>query len=165
MHIVGVDPGLQDTGVVGIRLDFDRKLVDVQSTVVNKGKPAQIIDAVKGMEPSGFVFCEEYNPRHTLNTDRAMVELQHQLKLAMPSIRLVKNTGVQQVIKQGLMELLHVWSFHTATRHQDLRSAARIALYGAVKNPKLNKDLFNFVASNQEERWGYVAQPTHQIQG
>jgi hypothetical protein len=43
------------------------------------------------------------------------------------------------------MELLGVWKFHTVTNHQDLRSAARIALYGMVKSETLNKVLYSVV--------------------
>ena len=45
---------------------------------------------------------------------------------------------VTRVVTQELMELLGVWKFSTPTHHQDLRSAARIALLGAMKEDVLN---------------------------
>jgi hypothetical protein len=68
------------------------------------------------------------------------------------------NTGVKKTIKRPLMELLGCWAFTTTTHHQDLRSAARIALYGMVKNDTLNQVLYSVVRDHLEGRTWHVHQ-------
>lgn len=46
------------------------------------------------------------------------------------------------------MNLLGVWKFSTVTHHQDLRSAARIALFGMLKNEETNRLLADVVADH-----------------
>jgi hypothetical protein len=64
----------------------------------------------------------------------------------------LNNTGVKKVVRQPLMELLGVWKFSTTTHHQDLRSAARIALLGMLKHQELNRLLTEVVKDNLEGR-------------
>jgi hypothetical protein len=62
--------------------------------------------------------------------------------------------GVKKVVKSPLMELLGVWDFRLKTHHQDLRSAARIALLGMLKDDHLNKLLTDVVADHlRGENW------------
>ena len=63
-----------------------------------------------------------------------MIRAEQDLRRVMPDARFLPNMGIKRVITQDLMELLEVWSFTTATHHQDLRAAARIALLGMVKD-------------------------------
>jgi hypothetical protein len=65
--------------------------------------------------------------------------------LKLRNAELVRNTGVKQVVPQELMQLLKVWTFSTATNHDDLRAAARIGLYGMAKVPALNHILADVV--------------------
>lgn len=55
------------------------------------------------------------------------------------------NEGVKKVIRPELMRLLEVWLFTTTTHHQDLRAAARIGLFGMVKDTYLNQVLADLV--------------------
>jgi hypothetical protein len=72
----------------------------------------------------------------------------------MPKATVVLNTGVKKIVKRPLMELLGVWSFATGTHHQDLRSAARIALYGMLKHEPLNRLLSDVVRDHlRGEDW------------
>jgi hypothetical protein len=66
--------------------------------------------------------------------------------------RLLQNTGVMQVVGKPLLQLLHVWNFGQSTHHQDLRSAARIAVLGMLLDPLLNQTLFIYVTDNLEGR-------------
>jgi hypothetical protein len=52
------------------------------------------------------------------------------------------------VVRRQLMELVGVWSFTTSTHHQDLRSAARIALLGMLKHAVTNELLADIVADH-----------------
>jgi UDP-glucose 6-dehydrogenase len=59
--------------------------------------------------------------------------------------KVLDNTGVKTLIRRRLMELLGVWRFATPTNHDDLRSAARIALLGMLKDEQHNKLLADVV--------------------
>ena len=59
--------------------------------------------------------------------------------------KVLLNEGVKKVIRPELMKLLHVWLFSTKTHHQDLRAAARIGLFGMVKDEHLNRVLADIV--------------------
>ena len=58
--------------------------------------------------------------------------------------KLLRNMGVKKVVTKELMDLLHCWSFPTRTHHQDLRSAARIALLGMMLEPAIKQLLFTY---------------------
>ena len=65
---------------------------------------------------------------------------------------LLRNTGVKKVVTQELMELCHCWKFPSKTHHQDLRSAARIALLGMMLDDTLNKVLYTYATDNVDGR-------------
>ena len=71
-----------------------------------------------------------------------MRAFEQELKRALPTAKLVDNTGAKKIVTRELMELLDVWKFPT-TNHQDLQAAARIALFGALKDTGLNRALYN----------------------
>jgi hypothetical protein len=84
------------------------------------------------------VFVEAYITRSRLGTDQRMLQLEADIRHALPDARFLPNMGVKKVITQDLLEMLEVLVWKTRTHHQDLRSAARIALLGLVKDPDLN---------------------------
>lgn len=51
---------------------------------------------------------------------------------------IVDNTGAKKIVTDELLDLLQLKKWTTITHHADLRSAARIALKGAIENPALN---------------------------
>ena len=148
-HLVGVDPGLVHTGVV--LLTFDRS----QRTVVTDHVAVAGPDAVRVQQFLGaihqephHIFIEGYRPRSNFNTDQRMVEAVGRMRDGLPKATVLDNTGVKKVIRRPLMELLGCWSFSTPTHHQDLRSAARIALLGAVKDDELNRLIADVVKAH-----------------
>ena len=66
--------------------------------------------------------------------------------------KLLRNMGVKKVVSKELMDLLHCWSFPTRTHHQDLRSAARIALLGMMLEPALNQVLYSYTTDTIDGR-------------
>jgi len=95
------------------------------------------------------VFIEGYRPRSHFAGDQKMVTAVNEMRKMTGGMALL-NEGVKKVIRPELMRLLDVWSFSTATHHQDLRSAARIALYGMVKTPWMNQVLADLVRDHLE---------------
>ncbi|HKN45350.1 MAG TPA: hypothetical protein VJW23_15670, partial [Propionibacteriaceae bacterium] len=143
--VVGIDPGLVHTGVV--RLVFDRaaKHVTVGYTVVlgaDAGVVAEWTEA-PGL-PKPAIFIEEYKVYHQYATNSEMVAAVRKLKEATGG-KVLSPLGVKQLVKPQVMRLLKVWTFTKVTHHQDLRSAARIAIVGMLKDDEANKLLADLV--------------------
>ena len=151
-HIVGVDPGLVHTGVVSMVFDSTNRTIQVDhEAVVGPDATAVTLWAMgrrtKKVQPYWVkpdIFIEGYRPRSHFTSDKRMVEAVSNMRAASKG-RVLDNTGVKKVIRQKLMELLGVWKFSTVTNHQDLRSAARIALLGMAKDDALNQLLADIV--------------------
>lgn len=146
IHIVGVDPGLVHTGAVRLRFYPGDKRVEIDHAVFSGSRPAPIrdwvLDGAYRVRPR--VFVEGYRPRSHLATDQKMVTAVGEIGKATGG-KVLLNEGVKKVIRPELMKLLNVWLFSTPTHHQDLRSAARIALFGMVKEEWLNQVLADLV--------------------
>lgn len=141
-HVVGVDPGLVHTGVVLMTFDQPQKIIEVSAEAVPGIDTVRIQQFLGASKP--HIFIEGYRPRSNLNSDKRMVEGVAAIRAATKG-QVLLNTGVKKVVKKPLMELLGVWSFSTVTHHQDLRSAARIALLGMLKDEQMNRLLANVV--------------------
>lgn len=154
--IVGIDPGLVDTGVVRITFYPKIKRVAVSSAVVAAfaldSSPQLIAGWIRGEAPSGDrprVFIEKYNPRPGIKANAKMQEMENALVRTVPHAERINNMGVKNIITTQMMQLFQVWTFSVPTHHQDLRSAARIALFGAVKDDELNR----LVADAVRDHW------------
>lgn len=148
-HVVGVDPGLVHTGVVRMLFDPECTEIVVDSEAVagtNAVAVAQwIFRDYAPYKPD--IWIEGYRPRSNLNSDKRMVEAVSEIRKATRG-KVLDNTGVKKVVKQPLMELLGVWKFATPTHHQDLRSAARIAILGMLKDPDQNRLIADIVKAH-----------------
>lgn len=148
MEIVGVDPGVVHTGVVSLFFDPVNKTVYRQFAVFDGIKPDEIKTWIATHTVGAGrlkVYIEKYEPRSIFDEDVKMIEGQALLKQALPKANLVSNFGVNSIIKAALLQQLECWKFGVATHHNDLRSAAKIALYGAVKDEHFNPILYRFV--------------------
>lgn len=147
--ITGIDPGLVHTGVVTI--DFPHKYEDDQNIYVKyrvfeNVDEAEIADYIDNHTDSDHIFIEDYDMRNNFNTDKAMAGAVERLKNAIPRGQLINNAGVNTLVPAGLMRVFDVWSFPVATNHNDLRSAARIALLGMLKDEVLREILSDIVS-------------------
>lgn len=147
--IVGIDPGLVHTGLVVMDIEDGECFV---APIVIEGTDShavQVADHLGQMRLDGeHIFIEAYRPRgNSYGTDPKMRDLMAEFKRVFPKATVVDNTGIKQVVREPLMKRLGVWTFKQKTHHQDLRSAARIGLYGALKDPELNAQLFDFLST------------------
>lgn len=160
-HVFGVDPGLVDSGVVSMRFKPNLKTLSVEHAVIlgtnADGVEQWISDLDRGTGGVRRIFVEKYTPRLKLDSDTRMVVMEKDLKRALPDAQFLPNTGVKRVIPQTLMEVFGVWSWPTVTHHQDLRSAARIALLGMVKEPALNRVMADLIRDHLEGKPWTVA--------
>lgn len=158
-HVTGIDPGLVDTGVVGLTFKPGLRQLHIEHIVYPGTDFAGLSDWIyQSHRPAKqFVFIEKYTPRLKLDSDQRMVQAEQTLRQALPDSKVLPNTGIKRVIPQQLMEVFGVWSWPTVTHHQDLRSAARIALLGMVKEPRLNSIMADVVRDHLEGRPWRVA--------
>lgn len=154
-HIVGIDPGLVHTGVVNMVFDHRKHSITVSPAAVSGLSPDKVQAAVEDYGVKPHIFIEGYRPRSNLNSDARMVVGVSEIAKATGGT-VLNNTGVVKVVRRPLMELLGVWSFTTITHHQDLRSAARIALLGMLKDDDLNSLLADVVADHINGRSWHV---------
>ena len=163
LQIVGVDPGLVDTGIVGITFygvarewAVDTKVVHAKGPS-NKMSVQEIVNAVVGIRMrtrDSKLFVEEYRPRLKLHTDKEMLELQTLLRQQLKDATFLPNMGIKQLITSDFMKMLGVWNFpRSTTHHHDLRSAARIALLGGIKDDEASPYVNQF-ASNHLRPYG-----------
>lgn len=153
-HVVGIDPGLVHTGCVRMSFDLIAQRIELSHLVVD-GLDTAATAAWVGDCP--HVYIEGYRPRHNLNSDARMVAGVADMKQAIPGSVVLNNTGVKVVVPAKLMQLLGVWDWDQSTHHQDLRSAARIAVLGMMKNSHLNSVLSATVRDHLAGRTWEVA--------
>lgn len=147
--IIGIDPGLVHTGVVMIKIDTIKNIHRVEHKIVESDNPAETAAWVRRHDASNqaYIYIEKYLDRGTVfNTHSRMRAFEQELKRALPVAKLVDNTGAKKIVTRELMELLDVWKFPT-TNHRDLQAAARIALFGALKDTGLNRALYNLTTT------------------
>lgn len=148
VHVVGIDPGLVHTGLVRMEFMPLSRMIYTSHELLS-GPNALGCKMWVEQRRGAKVFIEDYVPRSHLTSDRRMVEGVAAIAKETGGRRL-KNTGVKKTVKPDLMRLLGVWSFTTPSHHQDLRSAARIALLGMLKEERMNKLLSDIVRDYQQ---------------
>ena len=158
--IVGIDPGIVNTGIVIYSIYTGNRLISVAHTAI-VGCDVQDIQAylkqyaMDGPLPWTYLFVEAYRPRSHFDTDARMGAAVNDIKRMGTNIYALDNTGVKNVVSRALLELLNSWNFSTKSNHQDVRSAARIAILGMLKNETLNRMLAQIVFSeiNDDHKW------------
>ena len=154
--VIGVDPGLVHTGIVMLDFNTDyRRLIVGHRAVVGPDalQSRAAVEDLTGHKPYSTldIFIEWYRPRSGYAVDEQMMLANTEFKRALQG-ELLRNNGVRQVVSPDLMKLAGVWSFSSRTHHQDLRSAARIALLGMMLEPALNQVLYTFTTDNIDGR-------------
>lgn len=142
--VVGIDPGLVHTGIVVLTFYPGLKDLEVRSAAVVGSTPAEhtqaVVEYLADHTPGAdHTFVEDYIERGTsYGTNPKMRELMTELKRNVRGAVLVNNTGVKKVVRAPLLDLFQIRKFGTTTHHQDLEAAARILLYGMLKDEELN---------------------------
>ena len=120
--------------------DDTNRMISVSPSVFD-GVDFNMLDSVAdsvNSEKAGRVFIEGYRSRSNFAHDAKMITAVQTLKRLIPGSTVLDNMGVKKIITPDLMKELGVWTFTLQTNHQDLRSAARIALFGMVKEDEYN---------------------------
>lgn len=153
--VVGIDPGLVHTGLVLIQLFPDDHSLRIREAVVEGIDVEKISLQVTDLwGVNEHIVIESFRTRSNFAQDDEMRQGVTLLKSALPNAQLLDNMGVKQVVKPDLMKLLGVWNFATRSNHQDLRSAARIALLYMLKLHDFNTVLASIVEDHLKgETW------------
>lgn len=155
-HLVvwGIDPGLRDTGAVRFEFDSGDKTIHVSWYAYSDQKQMlRSVSYLVGGDSGPLVFIEDYRVRAGHRENKPMLELITKLRyelhqIANAKVTALNNMGVKKLVTADLMKELKVWDFPISTHHQDLRSAARIALLGIIKDEDMNRLLSEwFLAS------------------
>ena len=120
--------------------DDTNRMISVSPSVFD-GVDFNMLDSVAESvmrEAPDRVFIEGYRSRSNFAHDAKMITAVQTLKRLIPGSTALDNMGVKKIITSDLMKELGVWTFTLQTNHQDLRSAARIALFGMVKEDVYN---------------------------
>jgi Holliday junction resolvasome RuvABC endonuclease subunit len=151
--VIGIDPGLVDSGIVVLEFHPAREQVVAQCAAIatdydDLETTAQMVySALSDMlaEPlpnEAYIFIEAYRERgQTYGTNSKMRELLSALRTVLPKAVVLDNMGVKKVITPQMMKALDLTGF-PRTNHDDIQSAARIALLGMVKDDELNAVLY-----------------------
>lgn len=149
--VIGIDPGLVHTGAVRILLLPEEQKFSTDFLVVDGVSDAELDKLAEWCSLfTDPVFIEAYRPRSHFQNDARMGKAVNDLKRLIPRAKSLDNTGVKQVVKTDFMKALDVWTFPVVTHHQDLRSAARIGLYGLMKDEASNEVLADFIRDHLE---------------
>lgn len=148
LSVVGVDPGIVHTGIVAANFHTaERRISVAYSALAGDAAPAHagLIRHTCFTLPTAAptaVFVEAYRERGTsYGTNAPMRELLAEIRRQMPEATIVDNTGVKKVVKPALLKVLGMLKFGQTTHHQDLEAAARILVFGMLKDPVLNEVL------------------------
>ena len=150
LQVFGVDPGIVHTGLVELNWDFHNQELRVNARSVNGITEQSVNELQKRIEQRMWrksnIIVEEYRPKSHFSTDTKMVEGQAMLKLHLPSAKIINNSGVKSIVTKELLQLLDLYDWPT-THHNDLRSAARIALLAMLRDERANNRLAEFVGA------------------
>ena len=148
--LIGVDPGVIHSGVVQIKLDTVAQHVAVRQQLIDGPDAEAIYAAVTDFTTADnyVLSIEKYEDRGTaFQTHGPMRKVENDLVRMLPEAQVLSNTGIKKTVTDGLMKLFGVWTFNQTSHHQDLRSAARIAMLGGLKHPHINTAMAKYVMS------------------
>lgn len=153
--VAGVDPGIVDTGLVVLMFQPEARQLDVAHAVISGlDADATRVQLEAIVSPRSITtidtFIEKYRVRAGHVTNDAMLAANTLFKDALHG-HLQQNMGVVKIVGKPLLELLQLWTWPT-THHQDLRSAARIAVLGMMLDRNLNALLYQYVTDNLDGR-------------
>lgn len=180
LNIIGIDPGIRDTGLVSLYLDTDYKQFEIAhrvfSNVTYREKKTTVIspDYLEGIKGTVIdealrrvltheqrVFVENFQQRgRNVFQDQDMLALVRETRKAVRG-ELIDNTSVKKIVTEDTLDAFKMRRFNVSTNHQDLKSAARILLMGMIKDDDLNVVVADFILDHIEGKpWSHVSTRT-----
>lgn len=136
MKILAIDPSSNKikTSTTGIVLLDNARLVDSWAISYGmKGFADWFHEVGSGLEVDTVV-VEEFRARdNDKSKDNSVVETIAYIQLCYPDAVLQFNAGYKSDIPDNLLKMLKLWKFQKS-HHQDIRAAARLGLFWAMRN-------------------------------
>ncbi len=147
--VIGIDPGLVNTGMVVLRANTRQHHLNVEHFVID-GKANHAKQVAELLDSLGYstkhVFIEAFRERgNQYAQDKAMRELMADFRSVLPKAMVLDNMGVKKIVPTETLGIFGMDDF-PATHHRDLESAARILVYGMLKDDKLNEVVYSIVS-------------------
>ena len=159
--VTGIDPGLVNTGMVVLRANTRQHHLNVEHFVID-GKVNHAEQVAELLDSLGYstkhVFIEAFRERgNQYAQDKAMRELMVDFRSVLPKATVLDNMGVKKIVATETLGIFGMNNFPT-THHRDLESAARILLYGMLKDDKLNEVVYSIVSDYVHHRpWSVMS--------
>lgn len=147
--LVGVDPGIVHTGVVALTLQPVERRVTVDSRIIYGADINSLVISVRAIAPVwSRMYVEGYRDRGTVNQmNNKMRVFEQEIRREWRKAQILENMGVKKIVTTPMMKAFGVWKM-PHTNHRDLQAAARIALFGAIKQkdqPELNRIIYEYL--------------------
>lgn len=173
LTLIGIDPGIVDTALTKIRLDFARRHWQVSSKVwsevarrdnwkieVNQDFLTSLYRHISEERALGdfvLVGIEGYRERGFNSfQDQSMLHLVQTINDLIPRSVIVDNTSIKKIVTNSTMKLFGMDRFPDGGNHADRKSAGRVALRLGISYPQINTLLSDFMVDNLLEggrRW------------
>lgn len=137
MKILAIDPASNKykTSTTGIVLLDNARLVE--SWVASygmKGFAKWYMDIGQEID-CDVVVVEQFEARdNDQSKDNSVLETIAYIQLCYPKAILQRNTGYKSDVPDQLLKALDLWKFKDKSHHQDLRAAARLGLFWAMRS-------------------------------
>ncbi|MBS6902378.1 hypothetical protein PUW41_08175 [Streptococcus anginosus] len=136
MRILSIDPSSNkiNTSTTGIVLLDNAKLIDCWVVGYGMLNFKNWFDEIGKKLEVDVVVIEKFEVRDNDNSkDNSVLETIAFIQLCYPNAILQRNAGYQSDIPNELLKLLGLWKFEKS-HHQDVRAAARLGLFYAMRN-------------------------------
>lgn len=136
MKILAIDPASNkvETSTTGIVLLDNARLVDSWAISYGmRGFAKWYMDIGQEID-CDVVIVEQFEARdNDKSKDNSVLETIAYIQLCYPKAILQRNAGYKSDIPDNLLKILKLWKF-PKSHHQDIRAAARLGLFWAMRN-------------------------------
>lgn len=136
MKILAIDPASNkhETSTTGVVLLDNAKLVDSWAVSYGiKGFHEWYTEVGQALEVD-VVIIEQFEARDNDRAkDNSVLETIACIQLCYPKAILQRNAGYKSDVPDQLLKALGLWQFNDKSHHQDLRAAARLGLFWAMR--------------------------------
>ena len=136
MRILSIDPSSNriETSTTGVVLLENARLVDSWAISYGMKGFADWFHEVGSSLEVDTVVIEQFEARdNDKSKDNSVLETIAYIQLCYPDAILQRNAGYKSDIPDNLLKMLKLWKFQKS-HHQDIRAAARLGLFWAMRN-------------------------------
>ncbi|TXJ06570.1 MAG: hypothetical protein E6Q27_03520 [Aeromicrobium sp.] len=131
--LAGVAPAIDQTGIVVLDLDEDKRLATIDYTVIEQSDPVAVKEWL-GQRELDDVYIENCDPHGQIKDDDPLLKILVAIQEELPTARLLDIVGAESIVKDSTLKKMGTWTFEHNPHVQDLRSAARTALLGVMND-------------------------------